>query len=440
MLTWHYESRCSNPFRILLKRTLLLAVCMLFTPMAVAGVAVITLEQAIKQTLSQNPAFELFAWRSKVLESHTDTANLSPAWVAGLEAENLMGSGEYSGFDSAEYTLSLSSVIELDDRRNARVQVAHSRLALDRARQQAQALELVSRVTRAFIHALIVQEKMRVAEVASALAEESFQLVDRRVKSGASPAAEKLRAQVDLQQVQLNTHALERELASAKFALRSFWADDNPAGSTADSRLQGNLFLLDSAGNFAALMQKLESSQLMHVIANEQQLREAEITLAKSRSAGDIEWGLGVRRFEGSGDSALTAGVSIPLFSGKRQQSQVTTALARREQVNAERDITLRELKVKVYDAWQNYNHFAEVAKTTRSELLPLMEKALEQSRRFYERGRYSYTEWASVQRDLLDLQLSAIDAAGTALLNRALIEQMTGAALPTDFSQTARP
>ena len=61
-----------------------------------------------------------------------------------------------------------------------------------------------------------------------------------------------------------------------------------------------------------------------------------------------------------------------------------------------------------------------------RVEVLPALDKALVQTRDAYQRGRYSYIDWIAAQKELLDARFALIDAASTALLNQALIEQLT--------------
>ena len=61
-----------------------------------------------------------------------------------------------------------------------------------------------------------------------------------------------------------------------------------------------------------------------------------------------------------------------------------------------------------------------------RNEMLPDLSEALTQTREAYESGRYSYVEWMAAQRELLAAQRALVDTAATALLNQALIEQLT--------------
>lgn len=395
----------------------------------------LTLTEAIQRALANNPEFEVFKKRYQVIESMRETAKLRPAYELGIDIENVAGSGDFSGVDSAELTLSLSSVIELGDKRGSRVAVADSRYALAQAEREAKSLDLLGRVTQGFIAALALQEKLEVAKEATQLAEQSYQLVKNRVQRGAAPEAERLRAEALLKQAKMQQDALMAELASRKFALASLWKADR-----ADfDRINGNLFKFDELSSFDALYARVAASPAIQVFASEERVRDAEVTLARSQSSSNLRWSLGVRRYENTGDSALTVGLSVPLFAGRRNRGDVQSALAEREMVRYQREATLLAIRARLFEAWQTYQQSAAAARQMRADVLPALEKALEQTRQAYERGRYSYVDWVTAQRDLLDAHMAAIDAASTALLNQALIEQLTAQPLAAE-SLTSEP
>jgi cobalt-zinc-cadmium efflux system outer membrane protein len=382
----------------------------------------LTLTEATQRALANSPELEVFQKRYQIIEGMRQTAKLRPAFELGIDVENVAGSGDFSGVDSAELTLSLSSVIELGDKRDSRVAVADSRYALTQAEREAKSLDLLGRVTQGFIASLALQEKLEVAKQATQLAEQSYQLVKNRVQRGAAPEAERLRAEALLKQAKMQQDALMAELASRKFALASLWKADH-----ADfDRIIGNLFKFDELSSFDALYARVAASPAIQVFASEERVREAEVTLARSQSSSNLRWSLGVRRYEGTGDSALTAGLSMPLFAGRRNRGEVQSALAEREMVRYQREATLLAIRARLFEAWQTYQQSAAAARQMRADVLPALDKALEQTRQAYERGRYSYVDWVTAQRDLLDAHMAAIDAASTALLNQALIEQLT--------------
>lgn len=382
----------------------------------------LTLTEATQRALANNPELQVFQWRFQAIEGLRQNAELRPAYELGLEAENLAGSGDFAGVDSAELTLSLSSVIELGGKRGSRIAVADSRYALAQAEREAKALDLLGRVTQGFIAALALQEKLEVSKEATQLAEQSYQLVKNRVQRGAAPEAEQLRARALLKQAKIQQNALMAELASRKFALASLWKADR-----ADfDRISGDLFKFDELSSFDALYERVAASPGIQVFASEERVRDAEVALARSQSTSNMRWSVGVRRYEDTGDSALTAGISVPLFSGRRNRGEVQSALAEREMVQYRREATLLAIRARLFEAWQTYQQSAAAAGQMRAEVLPALEKALTQTRQAYERGRYSYVDWVSAQRELLDARMTVIDAATTALLNQALIEQLT--------------
>lgn len=389
----------------------------------------LTLTDAVQRALANHPELQVFELRFQVAEGMRRTAELRPVYELGMEAENLGGSGEFSGVDKAEITLSLSSVIELGNKRGARVAVADSRYALVQAEREAKALDLLALVTQSFITTLSLQKKLEVAREATQLAKQSYESISTRVQRGATPEAERLRAQAALQQAKMQQDALASELASRKFALASLWQAER-----ADfDQVSGDLFNFATPANFDALYERVAESPAIQVFASEQRLHDAEVALARSQSASTVRWSLGVRRYEDSGDSALTAGISVPLFSERRNRGELQAALAEREMVQYGRETALLAIRARLFEAWQTYHQSTSAAQQMHADVLPALEKALEQTRQAYERGRYSYVDWLSAQRELLDARMAVIDAAAAALLNQALIEQLTATPLTSE-------
>ncbi|MGQ9425558.1 TolC family protein [Gilvimarinus sp. F26214L] len=391
-------------------------------PAAEAAQEPLTLTEATQRALAENPELRVFQWRFEAIHGTRETAALRPAYRLGLEAENLTGSGQFSGVDSAEFTLSLSSVIELGGKRRSRIAVADSRYALAQAEREAKALDLLGLVTQTFVATLSLQEKLAVAKDAVQLAEQSFHLVSERVQRGAAPKAERLRAEAVLKQAQMQQDALSAELESRKFALASLWKADRVDFGPVD----GDLFNFEEPSSFEVLYEQVTASPAIQVFASDERVRNAEIALARSQSTSNVRWSLGLRRYEDTGDSALTAGVSVPLFSRPRNRGEVQSALARREMVQYQREATLLAIRARLFEAWQTYQQSVDATSQMRAEVLPALKDALEQTRQAYEGGRYSYVDWVTAQKELLDARMAAIDSATTALLNQALIEQLT--------------
>ena len=396
----------------------------------------LTLADATRLVLANNPELQVFRWRSQAIDGKRQTAELRPAYELSAVAENIAGSGDSSGLDNAELTLALSSIIELGGKRSFRSSLFDSRYELLQAEQQVKALDLLGAVTQGFIATLSLQQKVAVAQEAVQLANQSYGLVSTRVKRGAAPQAERLRAEATLTQAKMQHTAIVSELESQKFALASLWKADR----VTFKRTDGDLFNFIDPADFDSLYQRVVASPTIQIFASEERVRAAEIDLARSQSASDVRWGFGVRRLEATGDTAIIGEIAVPLFSKRRNRGVVQSAVADREVVQYQREASLLAVRARLFQAWTTYQHSADAARQMRSEVLPTLEKALAQTRQAYEQGRYSYVDWVTAQRDLLDARLKAIDAATTALLNQALIEQLTAEPLAADLLSTSSP
>src|SRR5687768_16440169 len=70
------------------------------------------LQDAIVRSLQSNPDLKAFAYELEAQLGRVRQAGARPGPEVGLLVENALGSGQRSGFDSAETTLSLGFIIE----------------------------------------------------------------------------------------------------------------------------------------------------------------------------------------------------------------------------------------------------------------------------------------------------------------------------------------
>ena len=382
----------------------------------------LTLANAVSRTMAQNPSLRVFDLRLQGLEGSRLTANQAPAYEAGLEVENALGSGTLQGVDGAEYTLSLSSVIAVGGKRRARTGAVSSRYDLMEAEREAETLDVLGQVTQRYVATLALQEKLDLATQSVELSEAILNTVTRRTKQGAAPEAEVLRAKAALAQSRIAHSALQTEYEKRKMALASLWGETR----VDFQRLQGDLFRFESSERFEVLYQQASESPVIRVYASERRMRDAEIRLARSQSESDIRWQIGARRLETTGDTALVAGISMPLFAGRRNRGEVQAARAARDEVQYRQEEALLQLHALLFEAYHTRQQNIDAVEQLRSTVLPDLTKALDLTRQAYERGRYSYVEWTAAQRELLSAREALVEAAATALLNQALIEQLT--------------
>lgn len=392
----------------------------------------LSIHEAIANTLAQNPQLHQFTVKKNRLIGRRETRKLRPALNVGVELENFGGSGDVSGTQTAETTLALSSVIELGGKRRGRVSVADAQLQTFDAHRQAFTLDVLGELTRVFIQTLEIQERIALAKDARDLARSTLTIVKNRSQQGATPESDVKRAAAALSQTQLHVDALQQQHERLRIKLAAYWGKT----SSKWKQLEGDLYAFGQVSDFSSLYARAQASPAIALFASEARLKKAEVSLAKTQATSDLGWQLGVRRFEDSGDTAFTAGVSIPLFSGKRNRGALKSAMAAENEALYERQTALLKLHVQLFEAYSQRRQHVAAVKTFRTTILPDLEAALASTQRAYESGRYRYQDWIAAQKELLDAKRSLIDNAAAASLNQAVIEQLIAEPLNASASK----
>jgi len=386
----------------------------------------LTLKGAIAQTLAQNPQLYQYTFVNEALKARKQTGSLRPALELEIEVEDFAGSGSFKGLDSPEATLSLSSVIEMGGKRKARTSLMDARINKSEWELQAITLDVLGELTAIYVDSLATQANIQLAEESLALTQSLLQTVRSRSKKGATPEAEVLRAQASVARAEIRLAALVERLERQKVQLAQFWGDTTPAFSS----LKGSLFEFGPSQGFEQLYSRVKTSPAIQVFASEARIKDAEVTLARAGGRSDLTWRAGIRRFEETGDSAFTAGLSIPLFSKKRNRSEVNAALANRNAVDYAKQDLLLHLHTRLFDAYSLRRQSISAVNKTENEVIPALENALKLTRKAYENGRYRYLDLIAAQEELLATKQARIDAASMALISQALIEKLSSEAL----------
>jgi len=393
----------------------------------------LSLVEATRKTLASHAALKVFGYREQALLGRRQISALRPEFALGAELENVAGTGTTSGIDEAELTISLSSVIELGSKRQARVASIDARSGLLEMERQVRALDILGAMTTQFIAVLTLQERVILARESEALASKTTATVESRVDAGAAPDAELLRARAIGSQARLTVSQIDRELEVAKVALASFWGGRRGNVLAAD----GDLFKFGSSIDFETLYQRSVDSPGIQIFASQERLQNSAVNLAKSRSKSDLRWSLSMRRLEGPGDTALVASIEMPLFSGRRNRGNVVAAIAAREEVPIRREQALNELYARLFDGYRTRAQSIDASRTLRQETIPALEKALSTTRHAYESGRYGYLDLIAAQQALVDAKAALIDTASAVLQAGVIIEQLTGLSMAsTDAAQ----
>lgn len=391
----------------------------------------LTLEDTIRMTLANNPSLYEFEFKQRVIDGESKTAALKPALSAGVELENLLGTGEVSGIKELEVTLTLSSVLQLNDKPAARLNVLSERRIQQDVEKQIRTLDILGELNRRYIKVLVLQASLEVIKDAETLALYTLNAVTKRVEAGASPLLEQKRAQAALAQAKLDVSLAQQDLRFGLRSLSIMWGEQTPSFK----RVEGDLFAFNKIASFDALAVAIQSGPHINLFAKQSRVQAAQLRLAQANNLADIEWSAGLRRMQGIDETALVAGISVPLFQKERNLGEYEAHRARLDAIELQKQSNLLSLLHSVNQALGEHTRALLEVETIQLNVIPPLKEALDLVESAYLEGRFSYLEWVTTRQEFLTTRLTLIEAASQVHLSKTEIETLTGLALKTEHN-----
>ena len=386
----------------------------------------LTLDDAFARVAAFHPDLRLPALREQVLGAELDAASQGPALRAGVELENVLGSGDYAGVDAAELTLSLASVLERGGKREARRAIAQGRIDALAPEREATRLDLLAETARRYLEVTGARRQCDLAEADIGQRRRTVAAAQRRLDAGASPESVLLTAQAALARAELEHRRAQQMEEAARQHLAALWGEREPRFDlAADDPL-----VLPAVADFDTLATMLERTPELLRFADQRRIGEARLQLARSQARSDLDWQFGARAFNEGDDVALVAGVSMPLGSARRAQPEIRAAQAELTMLEVERESRGLSLYSTLVDAHGRYRVAQLEVLRLRDDVLPKLARAEAAAERAYRAGAISYLEWAQLQSERTATARQQLDTALAA--HRALIEmqRLTGEAL----------
>jgi cobalt-zinc-cadmium efflux system outer membrane protein len=399
----------------------------------------LTLDDAIARVARVHPDLRLFGARTETLLAEREAALLRPALRAGLDVENVLGSGAASGVDQAELTLTLAGVLERGGKLDARRTLAQSRIDALAMQRETQRLDLLADVARRYLTVAGARVAADVARRDIAQRTRTVAAARQRLQAGASPESVVLTAQAALARAELALVRAEQQSEAARQHLAALWGERNPQFAIAAS----DPLALPAVADMAELAALLQGTPELAQIADERRIREARVRLARTAATPDLDWQVGVRRMQDSGDAALVGGISLALGSARRAQPEIRAAEADLAALEIERESRDVALYSTLTDAHGRYRVARLDVQRTRDDVLPRLLRAEQAAERAYRAGAISYLEWAQLQSETTATRRQQLDAALEAQLALIELQRLTGQALvaaPTTPEQGTSP
>jgi cobalt-zinc-cadmium efflux system outer membrane protein len=385
----------------------------------------LSLNGAFARVDKSHPDLRLFDARAQGLAAELDRSSLRPPLVAGASVENALGSGETSGFDIAELTLTLASVLERGGKLDARRVLANSRIDALAVERETRRLDLLAEVARRYLAMVAAREQGEIAQLDIGQRQRTVAAARQRLQAGASPESVVLTAQAALARAELDRARALQRLQAARQHLAALWGERDPDFDI----MASNPLALPRVSAFSELGDLLERTPELAQFAGERRIREARLQLARTERTPDLDWQVGVRRLQATDDFALVGSVSMPLGGRRRAEPGIRVAEADLASLEIERESKGLSLYSTLADAHGRYLTAQLEVRRLGDDILPKLARAEAAAERAYRGGAISYMEWAQLQSERTATRKQQLEAALEA--QRALIEiqRLTGQA-----------
>ncbi len=383
---------------------------------------VLTLSNAIKRAIETSPRLKSVSARLDAAKGSQDQAGYWQNPELYLEAENIAGSGAYSGTDSAEYSYGVSQKFEIGGKRSARKGAAMAIHNAAKLQLAAERLNLERDVHIAYEEVLAEAEALKLAIEQEKLAKEVMASVYKRVRAAAEPEIQLSKAEVAYSSSIIAREQEERQLSIAKEKLARLWG-----ASTLDVSLDhAHFFDLQAPESLDSYKRKLTNVPDIQRFSYLHEEKQANIAFERAQKVPDPSLNMGIRSFNDTDDQAFLVGVSFPIPVWNQNKGNITKANAELMQVESDMEQAKLMLEQQLIESWQHWNSSYSESERLKNKLLPAAEKAFTLARSGYQKGKFAYLEVLDAQRTLFQARSQFHEALKRYHSSRANVERLT--------------
>ncbi len=359
---------------------------------------IVTLKAALARVLEVAPVIKARGEAMNASDGTLEQAGIRPTPSFSLEAENILGTGIFNGFNQTETTFSLDQKIERGGKRGARIGLAESERHITRLSALVTRQNVIFEVRKAYIDAMTSAAVLKNAQNRAETTQKLVEVVNLRIRSArdSSAAGERLTARIMAENADVDQ--ARYALNNAKRRLSALWGE-----ASYD-------FTIDKDSFYDALYQA-KPAQPSHrapdlrLAKATEKRASAALILEQANSKLDPTLRLGVRQFQRSGDVAAVMSFSMPFsFSNSNSGNIARAAAERRRSMWLSRDAKMQ------FD--RDYNSNLETLRAARAEIdafrngiIPQAKSALDKTRIGYGRGAFIYLDVMEAQRTLQEYQ-----------------------------------
>lgn len=404
---------------------LLLALAL--TSLPIKAGETLTLTDAVSRAIAQHPSLAVFDAETRLAEAKTISALMPPNPDLETEVEDVLGTGEFDGFQSAVYNIGISQLIETAGKRKLRGAVARAGESARQLQYEAAKRELIAATGRRYVAVLAAQQAEANAAADFAIANDAYRAIREQIEEGRGSAIQSGQALLGRNEAKLGQETAARHAALARQQLSAMWGKAKPDFTQVAGRLE---LPAKSPPEVESLLAGCEDHPAIAMAKAGVAAADVQLELEERKKVPDLTVGLGFRHEASVEDNAVVFGLSLPLPLFHRNEGGIAEAdadLARQQALVAEArmrvEMQIAEAHARLLLARSQYELVA-------GEMLSDASEHYEAVAEGFKLGRISYLELLEGRRALNTVRKQRIETLSQYHSARVDLEAITGTPL----------
>ncbi|MCQ8889220.1 TolC family protein [Pseudoalteromonas carrageenovora] len=383
---------------------------------------VLTLKQALKNTEQKNLQLKRYPYHQKILTALKSQAALSPNPELSFEAENFLGTHGSHAFSGAQYTLALSQLIELGDKRQNRINYATANIKAQTIEYKNTRLALLATTAERYYQVLKFQALIALNSERKNTVKQALNVIEKRAKAGAVSSADVTRMRYALSQVDLNTAMLQSEFERSRLALNELWQEVKVSDYYA-----GDLSQIAAIKSEAALLDMINTAPEFALLQQQYMQKTANLALQRSSGQSDLTLGGGVRYNQQTDASSFVFSFSMPLQLSNANGGNIEAAQHQLALLNEQQGQLRIQLRKQIRTLYAYYQGKSTQAQLLTQRVIPQAQTLIKQSLKSYQQGQISVLQLLDAQQALFDSKRALINTHSELYQVLLTLERLTG-------------
>jgi cobalt-zinc-cadmium efflux system outer membrane protein len=330
-------------------------------------------------------------------------------------------------FGAHEIEVEIEQTIELGAKRKRRIEAArHAVDAAENARERA-SFALDAEIVRRFVGIAITRQKIAALDSILEITETIRDGIERRVDAGASRETDRIRIEIDIEQLRLERNELRGAHERARVRFAALGGEENAALMHVTGELDDDAPIPD----LASLREAIEAGPALAAYAIDQARLDAEREALRAEAVPDLHLLAGVShdRVENATAPVLGLSMSAPLFdrnAGARNRARLESEAVRQQRHNA-----ARLLMADIRDIHGQLCIIDAKLHTLQTSVMPKVRRVYAMLQAYYHAGNAAWVDLAEARARMRRLELHIHDIRRNRALRLADLMQATGKQLP---------